>query len=116
MRGGRTAFFTIVVAQGLSGRAHRRAVRLGPRAVASIRPVEQLMDQAGYVDVALNDVTADFLDTIRAWARESLRREAELRVVVGDELDERKADWRDLTHGVEEGLLERVLVTARAPT
>jgi hypothetical protein len=114
--GGGTAFFTIIVTPGLSRKAHRRAARLGPRAVASTRPLDALMNAAGYVDLEVVDVTADFGDTARAWSREFSHHEKELRLALGDELEERQSDSQDLIRGVEEGLLKRVLTTAAAPS
>jgi hypothetical protein len=113
--GGRTAFLTIVVAAGLSKAAHRRGVRLGPRAVASSRPTEELMSAAGFIDVDVTDASDDFLETARFWFTEFSLHEQELRAVLGDALDEQQSDRRDMIRGVEEGLLRRVLVAATAP-
>jgi cyclopropane fatty-acyl-phospholipid synthase-like methyltransferase len=112
--GGRTGFTTIVVASRLSKKAHRRAVSLGPRATASTRPLDELTTAAGFVEVDVVDVTDAFLVTARSWLSEWSRHEAELRPILGDDLDERRSDRQDLIRGVEEGLLKRVLVTAVA--
>jgi hypothetical protein len=108
---GCTAYLTIKVAPGLTKSAHRRAVRLGPRAVASTRPLDVLMNSAGFVDIEVTDVTQEFLDTARGWNREFARHERELRDVLGDELDELQAQCRARIRGAEEGLLHRVLVS-----
>ncbi|MGH2787824.1 MAG: hypothetical protein ACRDJV_07920 [Actinomycetota bacterium] len=112
---GRTAYLTIVVSPGLSKSAHRAAVRLGPRAIASTRPLDVLMSAAGFTDVDVTDLTASFLEVARAWQSEFLRHERELKEVMGDEWEERLRDRADMIRGVEEGLLRRVLVTGRAP-
>jgi hypothetical protein len=108
--GGRTAYLTIIVSPGLTKAAHRRAVRLGPRAIASTRPLDALMTAAGFIDVEITDVTEEFLATARGWYTESGRHERQLRNILGDELDERQSHRRAMIGGVEEGLLRRVLV------
>jgi hypothetical protein len=95
----------------LTESAHRRAVHLGPRAIASTRPLDALMSSAGFVDVEVTDVTQDFLDTARGWNREFGRHERELRDTLGDELDEIQSHCRARIRGAEEGLLRRVLVS-----
>ena len=112
---GRTAYLTIIVSPGLSKSAHRTAVRLGPRAIASTRPLDVLMTSAGFSDVELTDVTDSFLEVARAWQSEFLRHERELREVIGDEWEERLSDRADLIRGVEQSLLRRVFVTGKAP-
>jgi hypothetical protein len=61
--GGRTAFFRSTVAPGLSGKVHRPAVRLRPRAVASTLPLDALMGAAGYDALDIMNVTPDFITT-----------------------------------------------------
>ena len=111
---GRIGFSTIVVPDGLSKKAHRRAVRLGPRAVASTRPLIELVDAAGFVDVEMIDVTDDFSTTARGWVREWSEHEAEVRAVLGDELDDRRSHHEEMISGIEQGLLSRWLVIASA--
>lgn len=111
---GKTAYLTIGVSPGLGKRAHRLAVRLGPRAVGSRRPLAEMMTAAGFVDLEITDVTQDFLGTARAWTAGFVRHERELKEVLGDEWEERQADRRDLIRGIEEGLLRRLLVSAAA--
>ena len=113
--GGRTAFLTIVVSPRLTAPTHRRAVRLGPRAVSTTRPIDVLMKGAGFVEVGVTNLTKEFGDTTLAWLQEYSRYEAELREIIGGEFDERMGDRRDLLQGVEKRLLRRVLVTGTAP-
>jgi hypothetical protein len=112
---GRIGFSTIVVPDGLSKKAHRRAVRLGPRAVASTRPLTELVDAAGFVNVETIDVTDDFSTTARAWVSEWSEHEVEVRAVLGDELDERRSHHKEMIAGIEQGLLSRLLVIASVP-
>lgn len=111
---GRTAFTTIVVAPGLGKRAHRRAVWLGPRAVASRRPLADDLHAAGFDDVTIDDVTPDFLVTVRAWQDEFARHERALRDALGAEFDERRRERAHVAAGIEEGLLLRVLASGTA--
>lgn len=113
--GGRSAFQTISIAPAVSKREHRRAARIGPRAVSSNRTPEELMDAAGFDDVVAIDVTNEFLRVARAWQEQYESKEAQLRALFGDELDELHKDRRDLIAGVEEGLLRRTLVSGRKP-
>jgi hypothetical protein len=108
--GGRIAYFTIFTTQGLSKQAHRRAVRLGPRAVASRRGQAELLGAAGFAEVVDTDVTPDFLETARRWVSFAGTFEGELRSVLGDALfDEQQADRAEMITAVEEGLLSRAL-------
>ena len=108
---GRLAFFTIVAAPGLSESEHRQAVRLGPRATDSTRPIDELMGAARFGSVDVTDVTEDFLHTARAWHSAFARHEAELKDIVGTQWDERQTERGEIIQAIEEGLLRRILVT-----
>jgi hypothetical protein len=104
------------VTPGLSKADHRRAVRLGPRAVSADRTQTGLLEAAGFIDVEETDVTRDFLRTARRWHRFSLRLEAQLRASLGEQLfNERQDDRKALIAAVEEGLLSRSLFIAKPP-
>jgi hypothetical protein len=108
--GGRIAYFTIFTKPGLSKRDHRRAVRLGPRAVVSRREQAELLDAAGIAEVVETDVTADFLETARRWMNQASTFENELRKALGDALFvEQQADRAKMITAIEEGLLSRAL-------
>jgi hypothetical protein len=108
--GGRIAYFTIFTTPGLSKREHRRAVRLGPRAVGSHREQPELLEAAGFVEVTATDVTTDFLTTARRWVRFASKFEGDLRSTLGDALfDEQQTDRRKMIAAIEEGLLSRAL-------
>ena len=114
--GGRSAYFTIFVSPGLSRREHRRAVRLGPRAVASDRPESELLAAAGLAEVDEVDVTEEFLETARRWLRFSRELEPALRESLGDDaFDQQLTDRTDMVKAIEEGLLKRSLLVAAAP-
>ena len=115
--GGRTAFLTIFVTPGLSKRDHRRAVRVGPRAVRSDREPQDLLHAARFVDVEALDLTAEFLETARGWHDHSAPLERELRATVGEgEFDQQQADRRETVAAIEDGLLSRALLIAAKPT
>ena len=72
--GGRTAYFTIFTTPGLSKSDHRRAVRLGPRAVASRQGQAELLEAAGFTSIDVRDVTKVFLETAHRWLRHAAER------------------------------------------
>ncbi len=114
---GRTAYFTIFTTPGLSKPDHRRAVRLGPRAVNSRREQPDLLEAAGFVQIVVNDVTEDFLQTARRWLSHASELEDELRATIGDELfDEQQTARKEMITAVEEGLLSRALFVGAKPS
>jgi cyclopropane fatty-acyl-phospholipid synthase-like methyltransferase len=112
--GGRMALSTIVAAPGLSGPEHRRAVRLGPRATNSTRPIDTLVEAARFDAVEVTDVTSSFLETARAWHTEFAQHESELRDIIGPTWDERQKERGEIIQAIEEGLLLRLLVSGTA--
>lgn len=109
------AFFTITVADDLPPSTHRRAVRQGPRAVASSHPQPELLRRAGFADVGATDVTADYLRTTQAWVSETERYRDELRPADPAGYDQRLDDNRMGLAAIREGLLQRWLLVARRP-
>lgn len=74
------------------------------------------MRSAGFDDVDVTDVTVEFLDTARSWQREYNRHADEVMQIIGEkEWEERQSNRAGLRRGIEEGLLQRVLVTGRRP-
>ena len=104
---------TVAIVPGLSKSQHRRAARIGPRAVASNKTPHELLTGAGFVDVESRDVTEECLSTAKAWHREYVENDDELRNLIGDELDDLYKNRVDLIAGVEEGLLQRTLAYGR---
>jgi hypothetical protein len=114
--GGRTAYFTIFTTPGLSKSDHRRAVRLGPRAVASERGQAELLEAAGFTSISERDMTEGLLETARRWLRHSAELEVDLRRTTGDALfDEQQSAGKQMITAVEEGLLSRALFVASRP-
>lgn len=73
------------------------------------------MQGAGFSDLEVVDLTDDFLRTAYDWHEQYSAHEDELRLLIGDEIDELSKDRNDLIAGVEEGLLKRTLVCGRKP-
>lgn len=115
-RGGRMAFTTIHVAEGLGRNEHRRAVRAGPWHVTSRRPYADLVAQAGFSDVDEIDVTDDYARTQLAWYEANEDGARDLRQLTSDhEFVSAQAERRRTRDAIAEGLLQRSLVTAMRP-
>jgi hypothetical protein len=113
---GRTAFFTIHPAPGLSASQRRRAHRDGPVAVAASRPHRDLLQDAGFVDIDEIDCTTEFAQTARAWVEECDRHREHLIDLQGvTDFEQRQHDRRAQLRAVEEGLLRRSLFIATRP-
>ena len=114
--GGRTAFYTIHTAEGLTAAQRRRASRDGPIAVAAARPHRAMLDAAGFTDVNELDCTAEFAAVTRAWIEQWDLHYEELAALLGKGVvDERQADRRAQLAATEDGILRRSLFTARRP-
>ncbi len=113
---GRTAFFTIHPAAGLTGAQRRRASRDGPVAVATDRPHRQLLEAAGFSQVTETDCTAGFAAVTRAWIHQWEANRADLVALLGEaEVQERQAKRRAQLRAIEDGILARSLFTACRP-
>jgi hypothetical protein len=114
--GGRTAFFTIHPAPGLSPRLRRRAHRDGPVAVASHLTARELLERAGFVDVEETDCTAEFVTVAQAWVDQCAdHRDALAELLGADEVDQRQTERRIQLQATRDGLLRRSLLVARNP-
>ena len=112
--GGRTAFHVIELPSGLDDRQRRRAVSIGPPAVAVRTSHESLLRSAGFVDVGAVDATAEYLDTQHRWLAATLRHEDEMRATLGDDtVDDGLERRRRTIDAIAEGLLVRTLYSAR---
>ena len=110
---GRTAFFTIYPAAGLTRAQRRRASRDGPIAVATARPYQQLLLAAGFTQVTETDCTPEFAATTRAWLNHWDANHSELVALLGEQaVAERQAERRAQLRATEDGILARSLLTA----
>lgn len=104
-------FFTIFVADGLSERDYRRALRSGPNFVSSgRRDHREMLTSAGFGSVEEIDLTPEFLETTRAWlnGRERYREEL-IAAENAASFEERQNDSRAQASAIESGLLRRSL-------
>jgi hypothetical protein len=111
--GGRIAYTTIFVAPDLSPAQRRRAQRSGPRAVASRSDQQQLLASAGFVDVQMIDLTAEFAATARAWLDASEANAGELAALDSPgAFEERQRERQVQLRAIDDGLLRRGLFSA----
>lgn len=114
--GGRTAFYVIHPAAGLSHAGRRRASRDGPPAVATSRCYREMIGSAGFSHVSEMDCTAEFAQVARAWIGQWDSHHAGLASALGEQaVEERLADWRTELRAIEDGALSRSLLTAVRP-
>ena len=115
-RGGRFAGYVIHTPDGLSEVAEQRVRELVPMEALAEAPPAELTRRAGFAVVASEDVTDQFRATGLAVVRARERYEAELRAADGDEVyeDDQQRKVAVLT-GIDEGLLLRSMIAARAP-
>jgi cyclopropane fatty-acyl-phospholipid synthase-like methyltransferase len=102
------AFHTIEPAPGLDEPARRKAHRLGPPAVAVRSSYPSMLDTAGFRDVEVVDLTADYLATVRRWIAAREGHFDELAEILGpDDVRERIANGYDTAAAITDGLLAR---------
>jgi hypothetical protein len=107
------AYTTIYVAPGLSAGERRRAHRCGPRAVASRGDQQQLLVSAGFVDIEMVDVTAEFATTARAWIDGWDQNAGDLAATESTAvIDQRQRERRRQLWAIDNGLLRRALFSA----
>jgi hypothetical protein len=73
------------------------------------------MEGAGLEAIEIIDVTEDFHATAQAWFDAFAARAAELRSVLRNDFDDRQKGRKEMIAAVDEGLLQRLLVSASAP-
>ena len=110
--GGRLAFFTIHVAQGLSLADRRRALGAAPAAAAG-RDVGDLVRRARFEVVEETDLSAAYAQTARDWLDARLKHREQLRPLDPAMYDDRVARGRNVIPVIEAGLLRRSLFLAR---
>ena len=114
--GGRTAFYTIHPAAGLTPAQRRRAARSSAPAVSAARPYEDLLATAGFTEISRTDCTAEFAATAQAWLSEWDASFAGLAALYGEEfVAERQRKRCAQLRAIGDGLLVRSLFTATRP-
>ena len=108
------AFFVIAVADDLTPAERHRAIDAGPDHVAARDGYPEMLDAAGFDNVEFWDVTAEYRITLEAWIREW---EAEAAGIIGlvgaGEFEERQGRRHRASAAVDDGLLQRWLISAR---
>jgi hypothetical protein len=74
------------------------------------------MEAAGFEAIEISDVTEDFTATAQAWFDAFAARARALRPVLRDEFDNRQKGRQEMIEAAGEGLLQRLLVSASAPS
>ena len=115
--GGTLAFFTIYPTPGLDAPAYRRALSLGPRAVATRRrDHEEMLAAAGFETIRTFDVTAEFRQASLDILEGEAQHESQLRPAMGDEIFYgRQVQLEESIEGIDDGLLRRALFVATKP-
>lgn len=113
--GGRNCYYVIATKDGLlSVDRAQIAKRDGNEYVESPAPYGRLMEEAGFEDIEVFDVSKEFLETIAAWKREWEAESDSLIELLGEEEFSRKIHNRELDlASAEAGLLKRFRVFGR---
>lgn len=108
-QGAPNCFYVITNAGNLTDADRQRlAKRDGNEHVETPEPYDLLMREAGYVGIQLTDVTAPYIDTIKAWKRAWETDADALIELIGDEEFTRRIHNRDLDiANAEDGLVRR---------
>ena len=109
-------FWVIQPTPGLERSARRRAHRLGPEAVAVPTSYPSLLRSAGFGDIEFVDETPDYRAAQQRWIDASQRHADGMRLAMGDDaFDERAETRRQTLTAIDGGLLSRFRYTAARP-
>ena len=112
--GGRTAFFSIHPAPGLTVSQRRLVSRHGPPAIASRRTHRQLLEAAGFDEITETDYSDEFVTVTQGWIDQwDLHRSAMEAIWGVDVVKDRQRRRRGYLRTVRAGLMRRSLFTAR---
>jgi hypothetical protein len=112
--GGRTAFFTIHGAPGLTVSQRRLVSRHGPPAVASPRTHRELLEAAGFDEIIETDYSDEFVTVTQGWIDQwDLHRSAMEATWGVEQVKARQHQRRAYLRTVRAGLMRRSLFTAR---
>jgi hypothetical protein len=112
--GGRTAFFTIHAAPGLTVSQRRLVSRHGPPAVTSRRTHRELLEAAGFDEITEADCSDEFAAVTQGWIDQWDLHRSEMEAIWGgDQVKSRQRQRRAYLRTVRAGLMRRSLFTAR---
>lgn len=113
---GRHVFYAITLTGGISAEEKARAIRLGNEHVDAGPGYAALMEQAGFDQVEVTEVSEGYLVTLERWTRAWHDDSIALSELVGDEEYQAGMERREVDiAAVEEGLLKRYLVSGVKP-
>ena len=108
------AFLTIEPDDDLSPAQRRRAGRAGPPSVLLPTSYPSLLRTAGFVDIEVVDLTAEYRVTQQAKIDQADRHRSELIALIGvEEYEEGRRERRKTLEAIDAGLLSRRLYVAR---
>ena len=113
---GRHVFYAITLTAGISDEERARAIRLGNEHVDAGPGHAVLMEQAGFDQVEVTDVSDGYLVTMERWTRAWQDDSVALSELVGDEEYQARMERQAVDiAAVKEGLLKRYLVSGVKP-
>ncbi len=114
--GGRLCFVAIEMDPTLTGPKADDVFAAAPPHPVADPSYAALLERAGFVDIAVEDVTADYRKTSSAWLTDLMADEAEMSRLFGsDVFFEKIAGHRGSIEAIDDGYLRRSLVMARKP-
>ncbi len=115
--GGRLVFYVIHFQPGLSLPRKASLIEALPGVVDAPAPYLELIERAGFNNVAERDVTPDYQRTAAKWLREAGEMEPRLRAALGDQVyEDKQANRLRSMAAIDAGDLGRTLFTATAPS
>ena len=111
--GGVTAFYVIAPSPGLSAEELAFVTEAGPTDGDAGPGYGVLLDEAGFVDVEVTDITPEYRSTLQSWIEAYDDEADELRPLIGhEEFAEREARRIAARGAIDDGLLRRYFVRA----
>ena len=110
------ASLVVVVAQGLTAQDMERAIAAGPPHVEAQPGYPAMLDEAGFVEIDIGDLSDEYQSTLAASIRARDENRARLEALVGiDTFEEGQSGRRQELAAIREGLLRRHLISAVCP-
>ncbi len=108
------AHLMLLLADGLSDEERHRALETAPDYAETVPGYDELLSEAGFEEAELIDITPAYLDTLVAWFEAWEGEARDLEALLGaEEFAERMTNRRRSIENIRDGLVERLLVTAK---